>query len=235
MMQEWVKLPSEWIEDGGLHYLRWGNGGEGSNNIAALMTLAAVAHHADAATGEARLTYDVLTGCTGLSRAKLSAGLGVLEGLQVIARSESRSCYQLRNYNPKEGWAKLPAKRLYTSGRIIAFDEFKLRRAAELHALKLYFLFAARRGRDTNMANISYEKIADYAAVEPHRIKAALSILALNNLVHVERVPSRSNVHGVANAYRLVGLESRVHMGTRGRGLDTTDFDTSSDLYDLED
>lgn len=233
-MQDWVKLPSHWIEDGGLRQMNWGKDGKGANNIAALMALMVMAHHADALSGEVRLTYDALTNYTGLSRSKLSAGLDVLSAHQIITRGDLRSRYQLNDYDPKEGWAKIPAKRLYVSDRIAAFDDFKLRRVSELHALKLYFLFAARRGRDTNMANISYEKIDEYASVAPHRIKAALSILVLNNMVHIERVPSRSNDLGVANAYRLVGLEPRVHMGTRGRRLTSDEFDYDG-VYELED
>jgi len=215
-LREWVKLPSEWIEDGGLRQLRWRDG-EGADNTAALMTLAALAHHADDESGAVRLTYDQLSECIGLSRSKLAGGLRTLQALNVISRNGGRSLYRLNGYDPRGGWAKLPAKALYTKGRIVAFDEFKLRRPAELHALKLYFLFAARRGRNNNMANISYEKIEEYAGIERHRIKPALSILVLNSLVHVEQLRSSINEYGISNGYRLVGLDTRNHMGTRGR------------------
>lgn len=220
-LRNWVRFPSLWIEDGGLKKLRWGGeNGDGSANTAALMALMPLAHHADDQTGVIKLTYDELCAFTGLSRAKLSHGIKVLENLSIIESSEKRSTYRLCDYNPAGGWAKLPAKTLYASGRIGAFDEFKLRSAAELNALKLYFLFAARRNRETNMAHISLDKIEAYAGLERHRIKAALNILAINNLAHVERVPSTSNPMGVANAYRLVGLDSYNHMGTKGRGMD---------------
>ena len=45
-------------------------------------------------------------------------------------------------------------KSMYSSGRIIAFDEFRLRKVIELDALKLFFLFVARRDQKTNLANI---------------------------------------------------------------------------------
>lgn len=217
-MKDWVRLPSEWIEGGGLREFRWADAG--ANNTAALMTLIAIAHHADDRHGVAKLTYDDFNTLISLSRAKISSGLGLLEERGIIEDLGRRSTYRIAAYNPAGGWAKLPAKALYSGDRIAAFDEFKLRNIAELNALKLYLLFAARRGRDTNMANISFDKIQEYSGVERARIKAALTVLAITNMAHVERVPSETNVIGVANAYRLVGIDPYNHMGTKGRGLD---------------
>ena len=106
---------------------------------------------------------------------------------------------------------------MYSAGRIAAFADLSLRRVAELNALKLFFLFVARRGRDTNVANISYEKIQEYTGVERARIKTAISVLASLSLVYVEHLPSKMNDHGIANAYRIVGVDSYTHMGTTGR------------------
>jgi hypothetical protein len=157
--------------------------------------------------------------------------LNVLEKINVIKREpEGRSTLQLTNYDPKSGWCKLPAKKLYVTGCVEAFKDFKLRSASELHALKLYFLFAARRGRDTNMAHLSYDKIHEYSAIPDNRIKTAISLLASLSLVYVEHLPSNKNEHGTFNACRLKGLEPRVHLGTRGRGMDADQFDTEVDL-----
>jgi hypothetical protein len=162
---------------------------------------------------------------TGLSRAKVSNGLDVLGALSVIEREPSgRSTFALTNYDRSGGWGKLPAKKLYSLGRISAFVDFHLRSPAELNALKLYFLFVARRGNDTNMANISFTKIEEYTGLERHRIKTGLTVLGVVGLVHVERVPSQVSEYGVANAYRLVGIDSHIHMGTRGRGMEARDF-----------
>ena len=222
---DWVRLPSEWIQKKGLRQLQWTGDRQGSDNTAALMALAAIAHRADNQTGDARLTYDQLCKATGLSRGKLSDGLDVLERIKVVERSPNgRSTFRLTNFGKESPWAKLPAKRLYSAGRIFPFDDFKLRSAAELNALKLYFLFAARRGQDTNMANISFDKIEEYADINRRHIKAGTSVLAALGLVYVEHLPS-TNDYGVANAYRLAGLDPYVHMGTRGRGMDANDFD----------
>jgi hypothetical protein len=230
-LRDWVRLPSEWIEQGGLKRLRWGSAETpGADNTAALMLLAVIAHHADDESGVAKLIYDRLCSITELSRAKIAGGLDVLEKLTLVKRApEGRSTFQLTNYDPTHGWCKLPAKGLYISGRIEAFKGFKLRSVSELDALKLYFLFAARRGRDTNMAHISYEKISDYSGVPANRIKTAISVLASLSLVYVEHLPSATNELGIFNAYRLRGLDSRVHLGTRGRGMEASQFE--EDVY----
>jgi len=224
-LQKWVRLPSNWIRREGLRELQWERDGRGSDNIAALMTLTAIAHHANKEGGVARLTYDARCYMTGLSRAKLSNGLDVLERIKVVERTpEGRSSYKLSNFNLNGGWAMLPAGCMYSSGKIVAFNDFHLRNATELNALKLFFLFVAQRGTDTNMANIGYDKIEDYTAIDRSKIKAAISRLAVIPLVYVEQVPSKRNELGFANAYRIVGLNSYKHMGTMGRGKDAYDF-----------
>jgi DNA-binding transcriptional ArsR family regulator len=212
-LKEWTKLPSRWIEEKRLRELRWASG-QGANNVAALMVLLVIVNHAND-TGRTEITYDALATATGLSRAKISAGLSVLQAMGLIKRDERRSGYILCDYDPKANWAKLPARLLYTNGRIAAFDDFKLRRPAELHALKLYFLFASRRDRLTNFANISFNKITEYSGVEQHAIKRAVSILLHNGLLYVERQRSWIRAESVSNAYRLVGLETRNHLGTQ--------------------
>jgi hypothetical protein len=219
-MRDWVRLPSRWIEDGGLQDLQWTKSeASGSDNAAALMVLAPIAHVADD-NGVATCTYDRLTLATGLSRAKVANGLSVLANLGVIDRKPAgRSTIQLTNYGDRS-WSKLPARMLYSSDRIVAFQHFTLRSMAELHALKLYYLFARRRSNDTNMAHLSYDKIEEYAGIERHRIKPAISVLLNASLVHVERTESRSNERGTANAYRLAYLDPYLHFGTRGRNPD---------------
>lgn len=220
-MVEWVKLPSAWIEARGLARLQWAVGK--SDNTAALMALTAIAHHVHPQTGIAVATYDKLCAATGLSRAKLSSGLKVLDSIGVLTRIGDRSTYALANYDTQQGWAKFPAKSMYSNGRISAFADFHLRRVAELDALKVFFLFISRRNRHTNLAHIGYEKIEEYAGVKRVRIKTAISLLAHHSLVYVEHIPKESEP-GVSNAYRIVGVESYKHMGTRGRGMDAVEL-----------
>jgi DNA-binding transcriptional ArsR family regulator len=223
-LPRWIKLPSKWIEGKGLRAFRW-SPGQGANNLAALMGLTAISHHIDGEDGIARLTYDALCDMTTLSRAKLSAGLDILATRGLVEREpEGRSSYRLANYDPALGWARFPAKGLYRHGTIEAFTRFRLRNPAELEAMKLYFLFASRRDRSTNMAKITYGKIEDYSGVARNNIRRALSVLAANILVHIETVPSSESDDGVAYAYRLAHLNPRQHMGTLGRGIDRAEF-----------
>jgi hypothetical protein len=216
-LPDFTKLPSAWIEGGGLRKFRWGN--QGSDNLAALMLLVIIANHIDTDTGVARLTYGRLSHMASLARAKVAAGLDVLEARNLVERGPlGRSTYLLTGYNPGQGWAMLPARGLYDhTGALAAFSEFRLRRRAELDAMKLYLLFAARRSRQTNLATIGYAKIDHYAAVGENYIRPALTVLGANGLIHVERLPSRQSEAGVANGYRLCHLFPRMHMGTTGR------------------
>ncbi len=181
------------------------------------MALTVIAHATDSETGTARVTYDDFCAATSLSRAKVSKGLDALERIKVVEREpdDARSIYKLANYSVTGGWAKLPFKSMYSSGTIAAFNDFRLRRIAELDALKLFFLFVARRNRNTNVANIGYEKIEEYTRIRRVRIKTAISFLASLSLVYVEHIPSTESRLGISNAYRIVGLEPYNHMGTR--------------------
>jgi hypothetical protein len=105
MKPHWVRLPTTWIERGGLRQLVWADEGVGADNIAALMTLALIAHHADQEAGTTRLTYHTLSAITELSRAKLSNGLDVLERAGAIERAPyGRSSFQLADFDPKARW-----------------------------------------------------------------------------------------------------------------------------------
>jgi predicted transcriptional regulator len=219
-LREWVRLPTDWIiQEGGLRQLRWTKE-NGSDNVAALMSLAVIAHHAEDDSGSSKLTYDTMCMATGLSRAKVSGGLTVLEKLNIVSRNTpGRSTYRLINYRTQGGWGKLPASGLYRGNQIEAFEVFHLRKAVELNALKLYFLFVAARNSATNLARIGYDKIHDHTGVAPNKIRHSLSLLAAVGLVFVEHVPSKQSEFGISNAYRLAHVDSYKHMGTTGRGM----------------
>ncbi|GAK73128.1 hypothetical protein RRU01S_31_00620 [Agrobacterium rubi TR3 = NBRC 13261] len=211
--QDWIKLPTAWIEKGGLMTFKWA-AGEGADNTAALLVLLAVAHRIDE-TGTAKITYDEIELATSMSRAKVAAGLSVLVNFHLIEKEPAgQSTYRLANFDPDAGWAKLPCKRLYNKGVMLAFSDFKLRRPIELHALKLYFLFASRRDRRMNMAMINYNSIGEYTGLQRNHVRDGLSLLTVHGLIHVDRVPSFESDMGKANAYRLTGLDSYVHRGT---------------------
>jgi hypothetical protein len=228
MTLDWVRLPSAWINQRGLTSFRWENGGGGADRTAALMALTVIAHRADQENGRARVTYDDICDRAGLSRAKVSRGLSLLLSEGVIERQEGLgpSTFQLANFAPPNVWGKFPAASMYSaSGTIAAFNDFHLRTPAELNALKFMLLVTARRDTKTNLANISYPKIEEYSGIRQDRIKSAISLLATHGLVHVEHTArSGGEVFGIANAYRLPGVEPRRHMGTTGRTSDESDI-----------
>jgi len=217
---DWARLPSGWIGAEGLKEFKWAHGGAGADQLASLMALVVIAHSVDAETGISRITYNDLTKRACLSRAKVAKALKVLQERQLITRpaDSGRSVIGLANYD-QVPWAKLPFRGMYEEGRIRAFDEFKLRNVIELDALKLFLLFAQRRDQSTNLANISYDKIEVYTGIARVRIKYAISFLVSHLLIHVEQIPSRRTDFGISHAYRLVGVDPHIHMGTRGRAM----------------
>jgi hypothetical protein len=217
-VRTWVRLPTDWVRKGLLAEFHWDNGGFGANNIAALMALIAIAHVADSETGVCRMTYNRLCDATGLSRAKLARGLEILERFKLIEREWCRRSHiSLGSYNILRGWGKLPAKGMYRSVTIEAFSDFKLRRRAELDALKIFLVFVAFRGNDINAANIGYSNIEKYSGVSETKIKSAISLLVTHNLIRVDQIP-RKDEPGVWHTYRIVGIEPYRHLGTSGRG-----------------
>lgn len=219
----WVMMPSKWILDGNLRGFTWAKN-EGANNLAALMVLAPILHHMDRQSGNSFLTYDDLELATSLSRHKISDGLQVLKARNIInASHQRRSIYEVANFNPLIGWAKLPARGLYRDGRISFFDELNLRKRSELDAMKLWYFFAARRDNDVNLAKVTYDQISIGTGISRERIKSGVSILAANSMIHIEHIPSRQSEYGVASAYRFPQIDSSRHMGTVGRGF--TEYD----------
>jgi hypothetical protein len=211
--RNWVRLPTGWIEDGGLKSFTWRD--RGIDSLAALMLLIAIAHRADQATGEVRVTYNDLVLATGLSRTSVAAGLGKLEGR--LIEKHSQSMYSLTAFDPHGGWAILPYERLYTPrGQIKFFQDLKKRKAIELNALKLYLLFVARRDRDTNQAHISYDKIEAYTGIARDDIKPAISFLLHAGMIYYEPVQSLAHSGRLSHAYRIIGYDSYRNPATTG-------------------
>ncbi len=229
-MKDWVKVPTGWIrEENLLADLRW-VGAHKSDNTAALMLYTVIAHHANSEpargfekTGYAALSYSELGDLTALSKAKISGGLGVLRDLKLIEGSEvtKKGVFKIIGHEASNGWGKLPAKKMYNDRYSVVpiFHAFTSRNRHELNSLKLFFLIVAFRDNVTNYAHISYEKIESYAGIRRNDIRAAISLLAANQLVVVDHQPSNTSGLTLANIYRLAGVHTRRHMGTTGRAF----------------
>jgi DNA-binding transcriptional ArsR family regulator len=178
-----------------------------------------LAHNSDPETGAAMVTYRELEIATGLSRAKISSGLDALEAKGVIERriERRRSTYRLIGM-AKSGWGAIPAKKLYAAnGEIVFLQFFSLRKSTELHALRLYFLFVARRDVRTNLANISYDKIEEYTGIPREQIRSGISFLVTHGMIQVDYIPSGVTKFGVSNAYRITHLFPYQHLATSAR------------------
>ena len=227
-MKEWAKMPSDRLMDAEktpLKGMTW-SGDDKSNYIAALMVYIVLVHHANAENsrksgciGTVSMPYSTICDLIGISRAKVSKGLCVLENVNLITREivGKTNVYTIVNHENISGWAKLPAKGLYDKNlsTLTAFTSFKLRSKVELNALKIYLVIAAFKHNHNNYTLLSYEKITKYANVQRNDIRSALSLLVTNNLVQIDSIPSEVNEHSHVNVYRLCHLEVYKHRGTQ--------------------
>lgn len=225
-------MPSYWLRDEqqpSLPEMKW-VGTQKSDQIAALMIYVVLVHNAsdkpsagNPEVGISRLTYTEIGEITGLSRAKISGGLKILLELQVISSIGlgRNNVYKIVNFEAHGGWAKLPAKGLYSKDyrKIEAFHKLHLRSKNELNALKLYLTIVALRNNATNYAQVGYEKLAGYTGVHRNEIKSALSLLINLELIQVDSATSETNQFATVNMYRLCHLEPYKHKGTTARKL----------------
>ena len=224
-MDIWVKIPTQWIldkENLPLAKFKW-IGVNKSDFISALMIYIIIAHHANSernmyfsSIGCARLSYTNIGILSGLSRAKISSGIKVLEQNGLIKKEQYKktNVFEMQNYGVS-GWAKLPAKSLYDDKlqRILPFHKFTLRSKVELNALKLYLLIAALRDNKKNHATPSYSTISSYTGIPQNDIRSSISFLINLNMIHVDKfgdynVPEKRN-----NFYRLIGIDDYRHTG----------------------
>lgn len=232
-MKEWVRMPSYWLRsepDPLLASLHW-IGPSRSDHIAALMLYMVLVHHANdqpttqfESVGWAAMTYSEISDITGLSRAKIAGGLRILAELDAIEISAvgRRNLYHVNGFGEPSGWAKLPARGLYSRDlrRIPAFHALKLRSRVELHALKAYLMIVALRNNKTNYAIVSYERLGEYTGIARNDIKPALSLLVTQALIYVDQGDAAVNTFSTMNMYRPRYLDTYRHRGTVGRSTE---------------
>ena len=221
-MKDWVKMPSFLLKDKDnliLPEMKW-IGDCKSDYIAALIIYIILIHESqekEESIGSCSITYDKIQTISGLSRKKISGGIKALISKELINKDSKNKCnkYTISGFEnmDKRGWAKLPAKKLYSKGKITAFHEFKLRVKHELNALKIYLLIATFRINETNYAKINYDTIHTYTGINRNDIKPALSFLVTLELIHVDE-EVREDI-GRYNIYRLKHLETYHHRGTK--------------------
>lgn len=245
-MQSWVKMPTRWLReqhtDKLLPRMKW-QGEEKSSYIACLMIFIVFSQHARRYTkadlddeanevalpyieGEVNLSYNDLQEITGLSRIKVAEGVALLVKYKLVSRMDAqylpgtRMRYQLNGVSDDLGWGKLPWRKLYTGGRMVAFQDFKLRKRAELDALKIYLIIIAFRDTASNSTKISFDKISEYTGIHRSYIKAALSILILHNLIQVDKHLNDDSDVRNHNVYRVRHVDPYRHAGTDANAFD---------------
>jgi hypothetical protein len=217
-MMAWAKIPTSWIiREAKLSLLMWRK--EKSNATAALILLIALAIRFNQSnTGRTvgrgrrrtsfRESYDKMQSFTGLSRAKISAGLRLLDEMNIvtISRAKRMNQYTLRGITEDGKWAQVPQTHLLNSGTLL-FSKFQLRHRNELNALKLYLLLIAYRNTSANFASIGYDKICNISGIARNDIPSALSLLINLDLVRIEQDdPVSGNPGRPHNRYRICGL-----------------------------
>lgn len=217
----WKKVPAWLVRSGKLGDIRWQiiDGTPASTNTAALMLylalcLSSFEEGAEAQTTQvAYLTYDELQHQTGLSRAKVSAGLRLLIELNLISLTgtQKRRGY-LIEWGDKTRWAKIPCRSLMNQhGQISPLLSFTLRGKHELHALKLFFYLADIRDTKTYYATASYETIYDKVKIPERDIRKAISLLIAHGFLQsVSTEHSKDTKKNEPNKYFLTGYKSLV-------------------------
>lgn len=216
----WAKIPTSWIvSDKKLPLLSWQK--DKSDATAALIlfiSLAILLNRSNKEKQEAQdrdllsfeCSYNSLQAFTALSRAKIAAGLHLLEDKELIniSRESKTNRYFLLGVTESGKWAKLPQTHVLTGvGRGPFFSTFHLRHQTELNALKLYLLLIAYRNTTTNFTVIGYEKISELSGIMKSHVRSALSLLIHYDLVRVDQSePLDGKIGHPHNRYRIRGL-----------------------------
>lgn len=219
----WKRLPSRLTNAQSLAELKWQKEGVGAANTAALMIYLAIGFFAvqkdDEASGltagEAAVTYERLREFTGLSRALISSGLGLLREWNLIDTRMigRRAVHRICHFHDRN-FMKIPCRYFYRSGTIISpLPNLSVRSQHTLNAMKLYFLIMGRRDIRNNHTVMAYPKLEFYSGVSKAKIKKALSVLVHENLIFVD-LGRRYAGDYRHNIYRVRGIDDYVNLGT---------------------
>lgn len=226
-LDQWRQLPTKWIQNQELKWLRWST--HGGDAIVCLMLVLLLAQRRGLLSNGANelnvhATYDDIELALGRSRTTISKGVKLLLQMGWIAKLPERSGYTFTS-DPIP-WGKVPVKALYdASGFMQPFSGWTLRNSLELDALKLYFVLVAFRNSSSNDTRISYNKLNFYSGVAMGRIKGALNFLVASHLIYIEKEEAWVlGENDPANVYRLRGVDPYRHEGTATRQVEDALF-----------
>ena len=216
--QDWGRFPSDWVAAGGLKCFGWSR--VGTPGIAALRLYTVLAQRLRDPDGVVRANYEALCDNANLSRASVSSGLRLLEDKNLIRTGQAaggKGRYQFIGYDPKRGWAKIPAQKLYDGRQFQPFKTWHMRSQVELHAMRLYLLIATRRDTSLNEAFLTYQKIQEMAGMRDDQITGGLTFLSASSMIYA--INHTREGHGTARGYRIAGLDPHRHGGNVTRDL----------------
>lgn len=216
MIPKWAPMYSWWIQDGVMHRLHWRTDelGRPSSKMAALMVYIAITIKvSEGGSGlSTKITYNKISEITGVSRQLIREGILILEKLDIISIQKvgKNNIYSLINNRSQGGWCKIPVKAIMSEdGRFITpFEELKLRRKVEFHAIKLFLYLASVRDNHKEYSMASYETISKAIGISNTDISRALTLLSIVGiLARVSSSKDDGQKINQPNCYYLAGYK----------------------------
>lgn len=212
-MSIWAKMPSRWIQDGGLKNFHANLAGK---NAAALKIYMAVAMFANfkptpqiSTAGFAKLSYSDFEDVCGISRQSVCDGIALLNESAILSINKIGNShgYTIVDYDEK-GWAKIPSGYLLQKANFSSQTRFagmSIRGALHLEAIKLYLALLTFRHNEGQQAHLSYNKIEKYTGIPRGRIRRSIDVLVNHEWISVASHTYEAAVRKPSNVYILRG------------------------------
>ena len=179
-----ARLPVRWVLDGGLRAFR-GDAAHLGRSIAALkllLTLAVMLDHGEAGAVSLVLSYQQLSGLSGLSEPSICAGKKALVDHGLVQTScdwqGQTLAYGLTGLPAPDG--VVPLRYRATGGhdaRMLSLHRIPCRKLGNLNALKIYLLLTALGSHEHGFVPLHVESAATLTAVSPVKVVQALDHL----------------------------------------------------------
>ncbi len=223
-MRPWSKLPSWWFRPGEEALIKLEGGQQAGLSQAALRVYLglAAAERKDAAVFEVQASLSNLEDLTQLSRVMVHRGIhrAAHAGLITYTPGGRRTPSTFQLVRPDEGaggWAKLPRREV-----LERVPRLPHRGANALVALKLYLILLAGRPNDNLVVALKHKTLRDKSGAQTNQIRAAISLLANEGLIHVLAEDTGGDYH--VQKYQIVGKLDAPRRWTAGAPVDTNMF-----------
>lgn len=242
-MSIWSKIPSQWVQLGGLRNFSARTAGRNAAALKLYMGIAMFANFKPTPLidvgGFARLSYSELEELCNISRRYVQLGLETLvqKELITVVKVSNANGYLLLNYDVP-GWAKLPKAYLLqkaTYSSLSRFANMSIRGALHLEALKLYMTLISFRNNSSATALISYDKIENYTAIPRGRVRRSIDVLINHEWISLGSHNYEESTDKPTNAYILRGdfWGKRRQTYARASGV-VPELATKEDFADID-